>query len=115
MKENTMKVAGAIEGEWPVGYRAINVANGAIKHIPNIHMNESDRNRLVAEAKFFRAFNYFFLVKAFGALPFYTEPYESMDNLYLDRTPVETIYALIESDLQDAVNTLPAVKYTENG
>ena len=115
-QENTMTVSVSIDGVWQVCYRAINVANGAIKHIPSISsMKEADINKYVAEAKFFRAFNYFYLVKLFGAIPFYTEPYESMDNLYLERTPVETIYALIESDLQDAVNTLPAVKYTDNG
>ena len=69
----------------------------------------------VAEAKFFRAFNYFTLVKTFGAVPMPTEPYESMENLYLERTAAETVYGLIESDLKDAVNNLPAEKFYSNG
>ena len=114
-QQNTMTVSGTMDGVWDGCYKAINVANGAIKHIPEIAMDGSVAARLVGEAKFFRAFNYFTLVKTFGAVPMPTEPYESMDNLYLERTAVETVYGLIESDLKDAVNNLPAEKFYSNG
>ena len=114
-QQNTMTVSGTMDGVWDGCYNAINVANGAIKHIPEIAMDGSVAARLVGEAKFFRAFNYFTLVKTFGAVPMPTEPYESMENLYLERTAVETVYGLIESDLKDAVNNLPAEKFYSNG
>lgn len=114
-QDNTMTVSVAIDGVWDACYKAINVANGAITHIPSIQMSESDIAKLVAEAKFFRAFNYFYLVKTFGAIPMYTTPYESMENLYLERTPVEKVYELIESDLKEAVNVLPALMFANNG
>ena len=114
-QQNTMTVSGTMDGVWDGCYKAINVANGAIKHIPEIAMDGSVAARLVGEAKFFRAFNYFTLVKTFGAVPMPTEPYESMENLYLERTAVETVYGLIESDLKDAVNNLPAEKFYSNG
>lgn len=114
-QQNTMTVSGTMDGVWDGCYRAINVANGAIKHIPEISMDGSVAARLVGEAKFFRAFNYFTLVKTFGAVPMPTEPYESMENLYLERTAAETVYGLIESDLKDAVNNLPAEKFYSNG
>ncbi len=114
-QQNTMTVSGTMDGVWDGCYKAINVANGAIKHIPEIAMDGSVSSRLIGEAKFFRAFNYFTLVKTFGAVPMPTEPYESMENLYLERTAVETVYGLIESDLKDAVNSLPAEKFYSNG
>lgn len=114
-QENTMTVSTTIDGIWDDCYKAINVANGAIKHIPEISMSESVANQLVSEAKFFRAFNYFSLVKMFGAIPLITEPYESMENLYLSRTEVAQVYALIESDLKEAVNVLPASTFYGNG
>ena len=80
-QENTMTVSVSIDGVWRDCYKAINVANVAIKYIPGISMNEGDRNTLIAESKFFRAFNYFYLVKLFGSLPMYTEPYESLTDL----------------------------------
>jgi starch-binding outer membrane protein, SusD/RagB family len=107
-QQQTNTVSGTIDGVWDDCYDAINVANGAIKHIPSITMDASTSARLVAEAKFFRAFNYFYLVKMFGAVPMPTEPYESMENMELERTAVADVYTLIESDLQAAVATLPA-------
>ena len=103
-----------IDGVWDECYKSINIANGAIKHIPDIAMSESTSARLIAEAKFFRAFNYFYLVKMLGAVPMPTEPYESIENLYLERTPVETVYTLIEADLKEAVEVLPAAKFADN-
>jgi hypothetical protein len=41
----------------------------------------------------------------FGAVPMPTEPYESMENMELERTAVADVYTLIESDLQAAVAT----------
>ncbi len=114
-QQNTMTVSVTMDGVWDDCYKAINVANGAIKYIPGIAMSESVADRLVAEAKFFRAFNYFYLVKIFGDVPLTTEPYESMDNLYLERTSTDQIYSLIESDLKEAVNVLPATKFYDNG
>lgn len=113
-QENTMTVSGSMDGVWDAAYKAINVANGAIKNIPEIKMAEETSKQLIAEAKFFRAFNYFYLVKTFGAVPMPTEPYEKMENLYLERTDVATVYSLIESDLKDAISVLPAVKFSAN-
>lgn len=114
-QQNTMTVSVSMDGIWDACYKAINVANGAIKHIPEIAMDGSISSRLIAEAKFFRAFNYFTLIKAFGAVPMPTEPYESMENLYLERTAVDQVYSLIESDLKAAVDVLPAAMFYANG
>ena len=110
----TMRIAGTVDGAWDDIYKAINVANAAIKHIPEIPMSDATKSQLIAEAKFFRAFNYFFLVKTFGGVPLFTEPYESADNMELERSTAEAVYAQIESDLKDALS-LPAVKYQDNG
>lgn len=110
----TMQISGTIDGVWKEGYRAINVANAAIKNIPGIDMDRAQADKLIAEAKFFRAFNYFYLVKAFGAVPFYTEPYVIAEDMELERTAAATIYTQIEKDLVEAVEVLPAVKYAAN-
>ncbi len=114
-QSNTMILSSTMDNIWDNCYKGINVANGAIKHIPEIAMDESTANRLIAEAKFFRAFNYFYLVKTFGDVPFYTEPYEAAENMELPRTETSTIYAQIEKDLNEAIEVLPAAKFTENG
>lgn len=113
-QQNTMQIASTIDDLWERCYRAINITNLAIKYIPTISMEESVANTLMGEAKFFRAFNYFFLVKTFGAVPFYTEPYEKPENMELPRTDAATVYAQIESDLKDAMSVLPATTFAAN-
>ena len=115
-QQNTMTVGVALGGDWDAAYKAINVANAAIKYIPGIaNIDATVAATLVAEAKFFRAWNYFFLVKLYGDVPFYTEPVESADtDMMLPRTAKATIYTQIESDLKDAVDVLPDATFAEN-
>lgn len=111
----TMQISGTLDGIWDACYNAINVANSAIKYIPAIPIEISFISKYVAEAKFFRAFNYFYLIKTFGAIPFYTEPYEIAVDMELDRTNTDLIYAQVESDLKEAIEVLPANMFAANG
>lgn len=113
-QEETNNVSNTMDGIWDDCYSTINIANGAIKYIPSIPMSENTKDVLIAESKFFRAFNYFTLVKWFGDVPLLTEPSESLNGLELPRTPVATVYKLIEQDLIDAVNKLPAETWQNN-
>lgn len=114
-QQYTMQLASKMDDVWDRCYSAINTANGTIKHIGDVPMDEATSTRLLAEAKFFRAFNYFYLVKTFGPVPFYTEPYEAAENMELPRTDVATIYTQIENDLKDAMNSLAGVTFAANG
>jgi hypothetical protein len=100
---------------WNACYDAIARANSAIAYIPPIEMNEADKARLIAEAKFFRAWNYFYLLKVFGEVPYMTEPTESLENVNVERSPLATIFTGIEADLTEAVSVLPAEKWAANG
>lgn len=101
---------------WENAYKVINVANYSIKYTSSDNMSESVAEHYIAEAKFFRAYNYFYLVKTFGDVPFYTEPYESATgDLYLSRTDSKTVYAQIVQDLKDAAAVLPDVTFYDNG
>src|SRR5690606_7627219 len=74
-QQNERIVSNTMNSIWNDSYKSINIANGAIKYIPEIDMDEGVKKRLIAEAKFFRAFNYFYLVKTFGDVPLPVEPY----------------------------------------
>ena len=109
-------IAGSMDGVWDGAYDAISRANTAIKYIPTTpDLDESDATTLIAEAKFFRAFNYFYLVKFFGDVPLILEPYESLEDLYTTRESAATIYSQIISDLNDAIAGLPDAAFTNNG
>ncbi len=115
-QQNTRVVSGRMNDIWNNSFLAINIANGAIKNIPNIEMSDEVKNRFVAEARFFRAFNYFFLVKMYGPLPLSTEPYDSLDrDFFLSRSSVDSVYAVIEDDLIAAVEALPEGTFNSSG
>lgn len=115
-QENTVTVSATMNDRWKECFRVINMANGSILAIPGIRMeNEAVSNKLLGEAKFFRAYNYFFLVKTFGDVPLYTNfNSSSEDELFSERASKDAVYQLIETDLKDAVALLPDTKFAAN-
>src|SRR2546430_2942936 len=100
--------------EWPIGdiwgnaYRTINRANAVLDRVPAITMDPALRTRLLGEAHFMRALAYFNLVRSFGDVPLLEHEVTSLEGVRVSRTPVEDVYALILSDLQQAAAGLPS-------
>jgi len=98
------------EGAWEGCYRAINVANQLIndKGTPSVYLGE---------AKFFRAYNYFYLAKKFCEVPLcltYTSSVES-ENLTLGQSVQDSVFAQVKRDLKDAVELLPdGITFAQN-
>lgn len=99
---------GPFEGIWQWKYRIIYRANNAIQNIPDIEMDEGLKQRLIAENKFIRAHAYFWLVNAWGGVPLLDRPLEPGE-FEQPKATVEEVYDLIEQDLRDGVEALPAV------
>ncbi|HZL09119.1 MAG TPA: RagB/SusD family nutrient uptake outer membrane protein [Prolixibacteraceae bacterium] len=113
-QDHTNEISDTSDDIWDNCYKAINVANNAIVSIPNISMDSGVASQLTAEAMFFRAFNYFYLIKTFGDVPLLLEP-STLENLYPERTATSTVYEKIESDLKEAIAVLPAATFSANG
>ncbi len=98
-------------GLWTWHYQAIADLNPAIQALNVDKLGTSAtqevKDQLMAEAKFFRAFNYFVLVRLYGELPLITETTNVVTE-QITRNPISEVYALIESDLLFAVKNLPA-------
>jgi len=94
-------------GIWAVSYQAIQRANVVIERVPSIQMNEQLRNRIVAEAKFLRAFHYFNLVRFYGGVPLVLTETTTLDGLQAPRNSKDEVYAQILRDLGDAETILP--------
>lgn len=103
---------------WANNYQGVALANTVISLVPKINMtNKPLQNRLVAEAKFCRAFYFFELVKMYGAVPIVTDIVSDPASLQgITRKSTDSVYLLIKKDLQDAAAVLPAT-YTavDNG
>jgi hypothetical protein len=92
---------------WRGFYRGINRANLVIQNVPRTQAEITPelRNRIIAEARFLRAFFYFELVSMYGGVPLMTEVATSSEAL--PRASADEVYALIISDLQAAAPALP--------
>jgi hypothetical protein len=94
---------------WGTAFSNINTANGIIDNASSVGLSAS----LIAEAKFFRAFDYFLLVQTFGGVPLDLGSGELKFNTssirISTRNTVPEVYTkAIFPDLVTAVNDLPA-------
>ena len=109
----------AIENYWVNSYRTINQANTVLDAVEVV--NDTDRNAIIAELRFLRAFIYFDLVNMFAhswtsgnpdnnlGIPIITTPAEvSLENPEVPRNSVSEVYELIISDLLYAKTHLPS-------
>lgn len=96
----------AMFGLWNGYYQGVSRANRSINNIPDIDMDEQLKQRLIGEAKFLRAYFYFFLVRGWGDVPLIKKQLSS-DEYRQARDPASDVYDLIISDLEDAIEVLP--------
>jgi hypothetical protein len=89
---------------WTSLYVGVRRANVIIEKVPPISMDETLKSRYIGEAKFLRALFYFDFVRAWGGVPLVTT---TDPPLGLARADTNQVYALIISDLQSAINSLP--------
>ncbi|SDJ01381.1 SusD family protein [Pedobacter sp. ok626] len=99
-----------VKDYWENNYAGIHRTNDVIKHIPGINdasFTPLQRDNLLGEAYFLRAYFYFNLLRAYGGVPIITVPYESFNaDFTISRATVDEVYALIISDLQLAETKL---------
>lgn len=108
---------GAIGEYWFRHYEIAMRANVLIDAAPKVvAISEGERNQVIGEARFIRAFVYFRLVQAFGEVPIITEPITGEFDYGLPRRPINEVYDLIVEDLTFATadGVLPTAK-TNNG
>jgi len=93
-------------GTWSLQYNTIVRANEIINSLPSATFDENLKQRIIAEAKFLRAYAYSKLVPLFGAVPLVIADL-TVDNLTIPRSSVKEVYAFIKQDLDDAIADLP--------
>ncbi|WP_228428545.1 RagB/SusD family nutrient uptake outer membrane protein [Chryseobacterium daecheongense] len=95
---------GGVEGYWIGQWQAVNRCNQVITNVPNIEMDATLKNRLIAEAKMLRAYFYFNLVRIYGGVPIYDG---LQANYNIPRNSINEVYDFIISDLTAAAAVLP--------
>ena len=95
---------------WP--YAQIRRINILLKDIGGGNLDPALVKKLKAEARFFRAYRYFELVKRYGGVPLLLEPQELTDDLLVERAPTSQVMAQIVADLDSGIAALPAITAT---
>lgn len=91
---------------WGVAFQDINTLNGVLQYGQSIDVPEATRKQYLAQAKFLRAFWYFYLVQTFGDVPLHTE-FITVPSQAAKRDPAAQVYELIIKDLTEAAADLP--------
>ena len=97
------------DGSWTNGYSNIRKVNIAL-NASTEEIQWDDVKAYVGEARFFRAWEYFKLLKRFGGVPWINEPLttEDRDKLVTPRSPRNVIADSIVVDLDFAIANLPS-------
>lgn len=96
-----------LDAYWAGQYVGINRANLVVNNVPTATgLNDVLKNRLIAEARFLRAYFYFNLVRTFGGVPLILND-TLINNNNAARASAAEVYGLIENDLTFAIANLP--------
>lgn len=100
---------------WMIRYRGIQRVNRMFEGVDGIKdINPDFRDRLMAEARFLRAYYYFDLVYLWGDVPYLTHSVSPEEAVGLERTDKNAILDSIEHELDLAADDLPLAYDDEN-
>jgi|AGTN01.1.fsa_nt_gi SusD family. len=96
-----------VSSVWNALFTGITRANDVVDKVEASSNVSSDlKKRIVGEAKFLRAYYYFYFVQLWGEVPLVLH---NIDGSNTTRAAVDDVYAQIVQDLKDAAESLPAV------
>lgn len=107
---NSTYIAGTTDGTWDGAYTALRSINYGLEKCADAPADLKESIKVYeAEMKFFRAYQYFNLLKRFGGVPLIEKSLttEDTDELYGPRDSRETIAAFIKKNLDEAIPVLP--------
>ncbi len=93
---------------WQSEYEYIRACNVALQKIDMIeNYPQEDKEKTIAEARFFRAYIYFTLIREFGDVPYVDEPLNLDEMEGYTRTSKDVIYDKVMEDFDYAISKLP--------
>ena len=95
---------GNVANFWSNCYQLVKNANNAISGLEaSTTLTPSVKDQLLGEAKFFRAYAYFYLANLYGDVPLQLrDDLHAFEDAALSRMPVQQVYDQIIADLKDA-------------
>lgn len=97
---NVNDASNSFANTWSRAYQTINRANVILGRGANIEMDETQKNQIFAQARFLRAYSYFYVLRLYGGCPISEKYTEGVENLELPRNTVDEVYQTIITDLE---------------
>lgn len=108
---------GYVSDIYGASYQAIariNIFLNQLENYVGTDISAEEKSIYIGEAKFFRAFYYFELYKAYGSVPVVTAPL-SMEEQFQEKQPADQVWAQVTNDLSDAIGSLPDEVFGNGG
>lgn len=95
---------------WESLYRLINDCNLILKYTPDMNFaNENDKNFILGESYFMRAFAYYYIARIWGDAPILTSGFESdkAEDLFPLREDQDKVFDQVKEDIENAIDLIP--------
>jgi len=95
---------------WNGSYIRIAICNDFLENIESVEMDETTKKRMIAEVRFIRAAQYFYLCQFWGAVPLVTKTLTPDEANEQTKTPKADIVSFVIDELTEAAVDLPRCK-----
>ena len=99
---------GVLRNYWRNSYKRIARTNFFLENINKAPLDETTRNRYIAEARFIRAAQYYYLSQHFGSVPLVTKVLTLQEANNVDKASKDDIVAFVNKEFTEALNDLPS-------
>ncbi|WP_420148449.1 RagB/SusD family nutrient uptake outer membrane protein [Spirosoma sp.] len=117
MDQNAVTSTNAfVQSVWNTCLYTISRSNAILNRIDAVNFDQTTKNRIKGEAKFLRAYAYFYLVRLYGNVPIINQTFSSpaqVSSADLSLKPSTEVYKVILADLAEAETLLPATLNTD--
>lgn len=101
---------GALSIFWTFTYEKIARCNDFLENIGKVSMDEDRKKRMIAEVRFLRACQYFYLSQHFGSVPLVTRTLTPEEANTVHKAPLPELTAFVRAELSAAAADLPRFK-----
>lgn len=95
---------------WGPSYKAVALCNDFLEHIGKVEMDGTRKKRMIAEVRFIRASQYFYLSQYFGSVPLVTKTLSPEEANNVSKTPRAQIIDFVIAEYTAAAADLPRFK-----
>lgn len=99
-----------VEGIWNRAYDAIFRANYFLENIEEVEMDSERKAEMIAEARFLRAYEYFYMSVLYGGVPLITEVLTIDEANNQSRSSLEEVQNFAINEFTQAAQNLPATR-----